>query len=49
MEGKLEDGRPIRWSFATSPPKSFLWRSEISPGRGDTWHVNLDFTACRKG
>ena len=49
QEGKLEDGRPIRWSFRDITPDSFFWRSEISPDGGATWHVNLDFTARRKG
>jgi hypothetical protein len=49
QEGKLEDGRLIRWSFRDITPSSFLWRSEISPDDGATWQVNLDFTARRKG
>jgi hypothetical protein len=49
QEGKLEDGRLIRWSFRDITANWFLWRSEISPDGGGTWHLNLDFIARRKG
>jgi len=45
--GTSSDGRGMRWSFNDITPDSFVWRSEVSNDRGETWRVNVEFSARR--
>jgi hypothetical protein len=47
QDGQLEDGTPIRWSFAAITADSFRWLGERSHDRGANWHVQAEFFARR--
>ena len=40
--------RRFRWSFDQITPHSFRWRGEISPDRGQTWHMGEEMLARRR-
>jgi hypothetical protein len=37
LEGKSEDGWPMRWAFSQITPRSFHWEQLRSPDEGKTW------------
>jgi hypothetical protein len=46
--GTSADGRLIRWRFLEIETDSFLWRGEVSPDQGASWHVVTEFRATRR-
>jgi hypothetical protein len=47
QDGRMPDGRLIRWSFSEITRESFAWRSQMSADEGASWRMNVAFTARR--
>jgi hypothetical protein len=47
QDGKDSLGKKRRWSFREIAPDSFLWRGEVSPDDGQTWHCHMEYRARR--
>lgn len=49
QEGARPDGRPIRWVFTELTAESFRWLGHISDDGGDTWRLEQEMLARRRG
>src|SRR4051812_8497396 len=47
QRGRDHDGRPIRWSFSQIAPDAFVWRGETSHDGGQSWRLDVEFSAAR--
>lgn len=47
MEGKLSDGRPVRWCYDWLTPTSFHYAGERSRGNNKPWQIYLELFGKR--
>jgi hypothetical protein len=47
LEGKEDDGHPVRWAFSEITPTSFLWHGRVSDDGGATWRLVQDMRGHR--
>jgi hypothetical protein len=48
LEGRTDDGLPLRWVFSEIEPDSFRWRSISSGDGGETWRMCEEMRVRRK-
>jgi hypothetical protein len=48
LEGRTEDGLPMRWIFTEIEVDSFSWRSSSSDDGGKTWRLREEMRVRRK-
>jgi hypothetical protein len=48
LEGRTEDGLPMRWVFSQIEVDSFSWRSTSSGDGGETWRLREEMRVRRK-
>ena len=47
--GQHADGTPVRWMFRDITPDSFRWTGEALSEDGNTWRLEAEFHATRRG
>jgi hypothetical protein len=48
LEGRTEDGLPMRWVFSQIEVDAFSWRSTSSGDGGETWRLREKMRVRRK-
>jgi len=48
IEGKTDEGHPVKWIFSEITANSFRWHSEESQDDGKTWTLREDMQIRRK-
>ena len=49
LEGKTEEGNPLKWIFSQITPNSFRWHSEETQDKGQTWKITEEMQIRKVG